>query len=86
MNSTQMLSREDARLCAGVVREVSSARGISKDPGAVGKLTMTVARLYNSGLHSREELLSAAMQMADLQSSAATNVGSKVHDVQHSGK
>jgi len=86
MNSTQLLSREDARLCAGVVREVSSARGISKDPVAVGKLTMAVASLYNSGLHSREELLSAAMQMADLQSSAATNVGSKVHDVQHSGK
>lgn len=86
MNSTQLLSREDARLCAGVVREVSSARSISKDPVAVGKLTMAVARLYNSGLRGREELLSAAMQMADLQSSAATTVGSKEQDVQYPGK
>lgn len=86
MTLTCLLPREDARLCAGVVREVSGARGIAKDPVAVGKLTILVARLYNSGLHSRGELLSVAMQMADVPSSPATNPGNNMQDVQYAGK
>lgn len=86
MTLTCLLSRENARLWAGVVREVSGAWGIAKDPVAVGQLIILVARLYNSGLRSREELLSAAIQSADLPSSAATSFGSNMQDVQYPGK
>jgi len=83
MSSTHMLPQVHARLCASVVREVSRARGISKDPIAVGKLTISVAGLCNSGLHSRKELLSAAMQSVNLQSNSATYGPSNAQDVQH---
>lgn len=55
------ISREDARLCAAVVKEVASAKGLDRDPAAIGKLTATVARLFNRGLRERDKLLSAAM-------------------------
>jgi len=54
-------SKEDARVCATVVKEVASAKGITRDPAAIGKLTATVARLFNRGLRERDKLLSAAM-------------------------
>ncbi|MDR9776939.1 hypothetical protein RJJ65_30685 [Rhizobium hidalgonense] len=30
------VSKEDARLCAGVVKEVARAKGIVNDPAAIG--------------------------------------------------
>jgi hypothetical protein len=48
------ISKEDARLCVGVVKDVARARGISKDPAAIGMLTASVARLYNRGMRNRE--------------------------------
>jgi hypothetical protein len=56
------ISKEDARLCASVVKEVASAQGIVNDPAAIGRLTASVARLYNRGLRDREELRKAAMK------------------------
>jgi len=58
---TATIAREDARLCASVVKEVVRSRGIANDPAAVGRLTVVVARLFNKGLREREELLKAAM-------------------------
>jgi hypothetical protein len=55
------ISREDARLCAAVVKEVASAKGLDRDPAAIGKLTTTVARLFNRGLRERDKLVLAAM-------------------------
>jgi len=55
------ISKEDARLCAGVVKEVAAAKGLARDPAAIGKLTVTVARLFNRGLRDRDQLLVAAM-------------------------
>jgi len=57
----EAISKDDARLCALVVKEVASAKGITRDPAAIGKLTTTVARLFNRGLRERDKLLSAAM-------------------------
>jgi hypothetical protein len=48
------ISKEDARLCVGVVKDVARARGISKEPAAIGMLTASVARLYNRGMRNRE--------------------------------
>ncbi len=56
------ISSDDARLCAGVVREVVRAKGIANDPGAVAKLTVAVARLFNKGLRERDQLMAAAME------------------------
>ncbi len=58
---TAPISRDDARLCASVVKEVARAKGIANDPSAVGRLTVEIARLFNRGLREREELLKAAM-------------------------
>jgi len=60
MNPTSLPTKEEARLCASVVKEISQARGVSKDPVAIGKLTVLVARLFNSGLRERGDLMSAA--------------------------
>lgn len=60
MNPTSLPTKEEARLCASVVKEISEARGVSKDPVAIGKLTVLVARLFNSGLRERDDLMSAA--------------------------
>jgi len=54
--------QEDARLCAGVVREIARAKGLVDDPGAIGSLTASVARFYNKGMRDRDQLLVAAMQ------------------------
>ena len=67
MNPTSLRTKEEARLCASVVKEISQTRGVSKDPVAIGKLTVLVARLFNSGLRERDDLLSAAMRSSDLQ-------------------
>ncbi|TAX87295.1 hypothetical protein ELH95_30875 (plasmid) [Rhizobium leguminosarum] len=56
------ISQEDARLCAGVVKEIARAKGIVKDPSAIGRLTAFIARLYNRGMRDRGQLLAAAMQ------------------------
>jgi hypothetical protein len=56
------ISKEDALLCAGVVKEIAQAKGLEKDPGAIGSLTAPVARLYNRGMRDRDQLLVAAMQ------------------------
>jgi len=55
-------SKEDARLCASIVKDVAHAQGIVSDPAAIGRLTVTVARLFNKGLRDREELLTAATE------------------------
>lgn len=65
MSSASLLPREAARLCAGVVREVSRRHGIAEDPAAVGQLIVTVARLYNGGLRDGDELLAAAMRSGE---------------------
>lgn len=59
---TAPISKEDALFCAGVVKEVARAQGIVRDPAAIGRLTATVARLYNRGMHDRDELLKAALK------------------------
>ncbi|WP_085739538.1 hypothetical protein [Rhizobium sp. CIAT894] len=58
-------SKKDARLCAGVVREVARAKGIT-EPYSIGRLTVSVARLFNKGTRERENLLSEAMAVADI--------------------
>ena len=55
------ISKEDARLCAGIVREVARAKGIVHEPAAIGRLTATVARLFNRGVRDRDQLLKEAM-------------------------
>jgi hypothetical protein len=67
MNPTSLPTKEEARLCASVVKEISQTRGVSRDPVAIGKLTVLVARLFNSGLRERDDLVSAAMRSSDLQ-------------------
>jgi hypothetical protein len=59
-------SKEDAHLCASVVKEIARAKGITGDPASVGALTVAVARLFNSGLRDRDVLLSEAMTIADI--------------------
>ena len=58
-------SKEDARLCASIVREIARAKGITGDPTSVGALTVAVAILFNKGLRDRETLLSEAMTIVD---------------------
>ncbi|MBB4351638.1 hypothetical protein [Aliirhizobium cellulosilyticum] len=65
------ISKEDARFCASVVKEVARAQGIVRDPAAIGRITAAVARLYNRGMHDREEVLQAAMQSVRLESDTA---------------
>ncbi len=57
----ELISREDARLCASIVKEVARARGLVREPSAIGRLTVSVARLYNEGLRDRDQLLAAAL-------------------------
>lgn len=61
------ISKEDARFCASVVKEVARAQGVVRDPAAIGRLTAAVARLYNRGTHDRDELLQAAMRSVRLE-------------------
>jgi len=62
------ISKEDAHVCASVVKEVARAQGIVRDPAAIGRLTAAVARLFNRGMHDRDELLQAAMRSVQLKS------------------
>jgi hypothetical protein len=64
-------SKEDARFCAGVVKEIAVSRGVARDAAAIGKLTSSVAKLYNKGIRDRAQLLSAALESFDAISSAA---------------
>ncbi|NTF31932.1 hypothetical protein [Rhizobium skierniewicense] len=57
----ELISREDARLCASLVKEVARAQGLVREPSAIGKLTVSVAKLYNKGLRDRHQLLAAAL-------------------------
>jgi hypothetical protein len=66
------ISKEDARLCAGVVKEVARATGIIKDPAATRSLTASVARLYNRGMRDRDQLLAAAMQAVPMPADSAS--------------
>jgi hypothetical protein len=59
-------SKEEARLCASIVKEVGRAQGIVSDPAAIGRLTVTVARLFNKGLRDRDELLTAATESVQI--------------------
>ncbi|MBN7808862.1 hypothetical protein JZX86_26395 [Agrobacterium rosae] len=57
----ELISKEDARLCASIVKEVARAQGLVREPSAIGRLTVSVARLYNEGLRDRDQLLAAAL-------------------------
>ncbi|KNY30736.1 hypothetical protein CFBP6624_26035 (plasmid) [Agrobacterium tumefaciens] len=57
----ELISKEDARLCASIVKEVARAQGLVREPSAIGRLTVSVARLYNKGLRDRDQLLAAAL-------------------------
>jgi len=59
-------SKEDARLCASVVKEVARVKGMSGDPSSISRLTATIARLFNKGMRDRDRLLSEAMAVADM--------------------
>ncbi|NLS20036.1 hypothetical protein HGP16_26215 [Rhizobium sp. P40RR-XXII] len=69
MRSTNLPPKEDARLCAGVIREIAATKGIARDAVAIGKLTTCVAKLYSKGMRDRAQLLSAALEAFD----ASTN-------------
>lgn len=60
---TAPISRDDARLCASVVKEVARSKGIANDPASVGRLTVEIARLFNKGLRDRDQLLAAAFDL-----------------------
>jgi len=52
-------SKEDARFCASVVKEIAVSRGVARDAAAIGKLTTSVAKLYHNGIRDRAQFLSA---------------------------
>lgn len=58
-----LISKEDARLCASIVTEVARVQGFLREPAAIGRLTVSVAKLYNKGLRDRDQLLAAVMQL-----------------------
>lgn len=60
------ISQEDARLCAGVVKEIARAKGLVNDPGAIGSLTACVARLYKRGTRDREELMTTVTESVQM--------------------
>jgi hypothetical protein len=61
------ISKDDARFCAGVVKEVARAQGVVRDPAAIGRLTAVVAKLYNRGVHDRDELHMAAARSIQIE-------------------
>lgn len=72
---TISISNEDARLCAGVVKEVAHDHGFGRDPVAIGRLTVSVARLFNRGMRDRDQLLDAAMQCAATGTTSPSEAG-----------
>jgi len=58
-------SKEDARLCASVIREIVEQRQLRGNHQAIATLTMTVAKLFNKGLRDRQFLLAEAHRAAD---------------------
>ncbi|MGZ2487453.1 hypothetical protein ACVITL_006038 [Rhizobium pisi] len=59
-------SKEDARLCASVIKEVVEARALKGDHQAIATLTLTVAKLYNKGIRERDALLAEAIRIAEM--------------------
>ncbi|MDR6670259.1 hypothetical protein [Rhizobium sp. 1399] len=59
-------SKEDARLCASVVKEVARSKGITGEPASIGRLTATVAKLFSRGVRDRDSLLSQAMAITEI--------------------
>ncbi len=53
------LSKEDLRICVDVVKTIARERGTAKDPAAVAELMTAVARNYNRGVRSFEQLIAA---------------------------
>ena len=58
-------SKEDARLCASVIREIVEQRHLKGNHQAIATLTITVAKLFNKGIHEREVLLVEAHRAAE---------------------
>ncbi|TCL63671.1 hypothetical protein [Rhizobium sp. BK251] len=63
---TAPISRDDARLCASVIKEVARSKGIANDPSAVARLTVAIARLFNKGLRDRGQLVAAASNLDEI--------------------
>lgn len=61
-----MPPKEDARVCATVVREIVEARGLKGDHRAIATITNTVARLYSNGIRGREALLMELRRLAEI--------------------
>lgn len=57
----QLISKEGARLGASIVKEVACAQGLVGEPSAIGRLTVSGAKLFNKGLRDRDQLLAAAL-------------------------
>lgn len=58
-------SKEDARLCASVIREIIEQRHLKGNHQAIATLTIMVAKLFNKGIHEREVLLVEAHRASD---------------------
>lgn len=71
------ISKEDARFCASVIKEVARAEGILRDPAEIGRLTATVARLYNRGMQDRDELRNAALKSVTSETDAPLRADEK---------
>jgi hypothetical protein len=59
-------SKEDARLCASVIKELVETRGLKGNHQAIATLTITVAKLYNKGVRERDALLAEVVRTADI--------------------
>ena len=60
------ISKEDARLCACVVKEIAQAKVSLRTRRAIASLTAFVARLYTRGMRDRDQPLTAAMQFVPM--------------------
>ncbi len=58
-------SKEDARLCASVIREIVEQRQLRGNHQAIATLTIMVAKLFNKGIRERQVLLAEAHRAAD---------------------
>lgn len=57
----ELISKEGARLCASIVKEVACAQGLVGEPSATGRLTVSGVKLYNKGLRDCDQPLAAAL-------------------------
>ncbi len=53
------LSQEDLRICVDVVKTIARERGIAREPAAVAELMTAVARNYNRGVRTYDQLVEA---------------------------